>query len=82
MIAGGIVWSTFWAGMGVVGLVIAVLLFLLAAQEGARSPVPSATTDWLRAAGRALAYGVQQSSSRCSAASSPGSCSSRPRFST
>jgi len=53
MIAGGIVWSTFWAGMGVVGLVIAVLLFLLLPK---REPgAQRADDDWLRGAGRALA---------------------------
>jgi len=53
MIAGGIVWSTFWAGMGVVGLVIAVLLFLLLPK---REPgAERADDDWLRGAGRALA---------------------------
>ena len=52
MIAGGIVWSTFWAGMGVVGLVIAVLLFLLLPK---REPgAQRADDDWLRGAGRAL----------------------------
>jgi len=53
MIAGGIVWSAFWAGMGVVGLVIAVLLFLLLPK---REPgAERADDDWLRGAGRALA---------------------------
>ena len=53
MIAGGIVWSAFWAGMGVVGLVIAVLLFLLLPK---REPgAQRADDDWLRGAGRALA---------------------------
>ena len=53
MIAGGIAWSAFWAGMGVVGLVIAVALFLLLpkAEPGAQR----ADDDWLRGAGRALA---------------------------
>ena len=54
MIAGGIVWSTFWAGMGVVGLVIAVALFLLLPKQ-ATTQRSAADDDWLRGAGRALA---------------------------
>jgi len=54
MVAGGIVWSTFWAGMGVVGLVIAVALFLLLPKQ-APATQRAGDTDWLRAAGRALA---------------------------
>ena len=53
MIAGGIVWSAFWAGMGAVGLVIAVALSVLLPK-----PEPGAQRaddDWLRGAGRALA---------------------------
>ncbi|HEY3515452.1 MAG TPA: MFS transporter [Gammaproteobacteria bacterium] len=53
MIASGIVWSAFWAGMGVVGLVIAVALFMLLPK---REPsAQRADDDWLRGAGRALA---------------------------
>ena len=53
MIAGGIVWSAFWAGMGIVGLVIAVVLFILLPK---REPAAQrADDDWLRGAGRALA---------------------------
>ena len=54
MIAGGIVWSTFWAGMGVVGLVIAVALFLLLPKQAPAAKV-AGDADWLRGAGRALA---------------------------
>jgi sugar phosphate permease len=53
MIAGGIVWSAFWAGMGVVGLVIAVALFILLPKQQPDSQ--RAHDDWLRGAGRALA---------------------------
>ena len=53
MIASGIVWSTFWAGMGVAGLVIAVALFLLLPKQAAAQR--STDDDWLRGAGRALA---------------------------
>jgi MFS family permease len=54
MIAGGIVWSTFWAGMGAVGLVIAVALFLLLPKQ-APAAKGAGDGDWLRGAGRALA---------------------------
>jgi MFS family permease len=54
LIAGGVVWSAFWAGMGVVGLVIAAALFmLLPKQQPANERAPD--DDWLRGAGRALA---------------------------
>ena len=50
LIASGVAWSTFWNGMGIAGLVISVVLYLLipsskpAARQG----------DWLKSAGRAL----------------------------
>jgi len=52
MIGGGLRWSTFWMGMGIVGLVISVLLFfLLPAQQ------PSVRRDnWLP--GAAAAFGT------------------------
>jgi MFS family permease len=53
MIAGGTVWSTFWAGMGVVGLVIAVALYWLLPKPEAGAQ--RGDDDWLRGAGRALA---------------------------
>jgi len=43
MIAAGLVWSTFWLGMGVLGLVIAVLLFALLP----RSPRVDREQPWL-----------------------------------
>src|SRR4051812_15094175 len=51
MIAGGLAWSAFWAGMGVVGLAMSALLFML---------LPSAAPahgreNWLQESGRALA---------------------------
>jgi MFS family permease len=55
MIAGGIAWSTFWAGMGLVGLVIAVALFLLLPKQAPATQQRAGDSDWLRAAGRALA---------------------------
>jgi MFS family permease len=54
MIAGGIVWSAFWAGMGVVGLVIAVALFIFLPKQ-APTTERKADDDWRRGAGRALA---------------------------
>ncbi|HEX7236360.1 MAG TPA: MFS transporter [Gammaproteobacteria bacterium] len=53
MIAGGVMWSAFWAGMGVAGLVIAVALFVLLPRPEPRAQ--RADDDWLKGAGRALA---------------------------
>jgi MFS family permease len=50
MISAGIVWSTFWFGMGVAGLVIGVLLFLLLPE----APAKRRDDDWLKSAGRTL----------------------------
>ncbi|HET7218858.1 MAG TPA: MFS transporter [Vicinamibacterales bacterium] len=50
MIAGGMAWSAFWAGMGVLGLVIAVALYALL-------PAPAAVTrrdDWMKSAAHAM----------------------------
>jgi MFS family permease len=50
MIASGVSWSTFWIGMGIAGLAISVVLFLLI-------PPAKPTTqggDWLKSAGRAF----------------------------
>jgi MFS family permease len=49
MIASGVAWSTFWAGMGIAGLVISVVLFLLIPP----SKAPRQGGDWLKTAGRA-----------------------------
>ncbi|HEX7780193.1 MAG TPA: MFS transporter, partial [Vicinamibacterales bacterium] len=51
MIASGVSWSTFWIGMGVAGLAISVVLFLLIPP----SPPSSQGGDWLKTAGRAFA---------------------------
>jgi MFS family permease len=51
MIAAGVPWKTFWAGMGLAGLVIAVLLFLLLP---ASKPVER-RDDWMKAAAGSLA---------------------------
>jgi MFS family permease len=51
MIAAGVTWSVFWAGMGVGGLLIAVLLYLLLPEP---APTPR-QADWLQSAGRAMA---------------------------
>jgi MFS family permease len=50
MISAGIVWSTFWFGMGVIGLVIGALLFLLLPD----APSRGRDDDWLKSAGRTL----------------------------
>ncbi len=50
MLASGVALTTFWAGMGVAGLAIGVLLFLLLPREGQRAAQPA----WLREAMSAL----------------------------
>jgi MFS family permease len=50
MIGGGLPWSAFWIAMGIGGLVVAVLLYVLLP-----APRPVARdSDWLRSAGRAM----------------------------
>ena len=56
MIGAGIPWTTFWIGMGVAGLGLAVLLWLLLpATGGAAAKEGAAEGDWLRSAARGLA---------------------------
>jgi MFS family permease len=59
MIGGGMPWTWFWAGMGVTGLLIGVLLYVMLPAREAPAATPaghhSAKNDWLRAAGRGLA---------------------------
>jgi len=50
LIAGGLGWSTFWVVMGVGGLAICAVLFLLLPQDQTLTP----RTDWVQRAGRAL----------------------------
>jgi len=50
MISAGIVWSVFWLGMGVAGLIIGALLFLLLPE----APAKPRNDDWLKGAGRTL----------------------------
>jgi MFS family permease len=50
MIASGVSWSTFWVGMGILGLAISVLLFFLLPE----SKVANQREDWLKSAGRAM----------------------------
>jgi MFS family permease len=50
LIAAGVAWSTFWIGMGVAGLAISVVLFLLLPPA---APAPQ-TDDWLKTAGRTM----------------------------
>jgi MFS family permease len=50
LMAAGVAWSTFWIGMGGVGLAISVALYLLLPAS-----TPSSQSDWLRTAGRAMA---------------------------
>jgi MFS family permease len=51
MIASGVAWSTFWIGMGIAGIAISFVLFLLIPA----SKPSSQGGDWLRTAGHALA---------------------------
>src|SRR5262245_19388074 len=50
MISSGIPWKTFWVGMGVAGLAISVLLFLLLP----KSKPADGSQDWLKSAGSAF----------------------------
>jgi sugar phosphate permease len=50
MIAAGVPWSTFWAGMGIAGLAISVALFFLLPE----SPSPGPNTKTTTGVGRAL----------------------------
>jgi MFS family permease len=50
MIASGVPWSTFWIGMGIAGLAISVVLFLLIPP----SKPANQGGDWLKGAGRAF----------------------------
>jgi MFS family permease len=63
MIAAGTPWNAFWIGMGVIGLVIAVLLYVLlpsraaparVAAKAAARPEAGPQDDWLRGAARGL----------------------------
>ena len=50
LITAGVSWSTFWIVMGLAGLAMGVLLWLLIPRPAA----PSARRDWLKVAGRSL----------------------------
>jgi MFS family permease len=50
MIGAGLVWHSFWTAMGVTGLLLAALLFLLLP----RSAPKDSTDDWIRETARAL----------------------------
>jgi MFS family permease len=52
LIAGGLVWSGFWLGMGVAGLLIAALLFFMLP---ANAPTSEKSAGWAREAGSAMA---------------------------
>lgn len=55
-IAYGLPWNVFWMTMGVIGLAIGAVLFLLlpGRDRKAAAPAASGDDDWLKAAGRAL----------------------------
>ena len=58
IIGAGVPWSYFWTGMGVIGLLISVLLFMLlpARPAAAAASAPAAAQDdWLKSALRGLA---------------------------
>jgi MFS family permease len=50
LIAAGVAWSTFWIGMGIAGLAISILLFVLLPEPKAVPRDP----DWLKSATRTL----------------------------
>jgi len=50
LIAGGLAWSYFWGGMGIVGLLLAMLLFILLP----RSEAPPPHENWARSAASAI----------------------------
>lgn len=50
MIAGGVAWSAFWAGMGVLGLVVAIALYVLLPPAAAAAR----RDDWMRSAAHAM----------------------------
>lgn len=51
MIAGGVAWSSYWMGMGIAGIAVAILLFLLLPNQGS---APS-SDDWVKSSAKALA---------------------------
>lgn len=54
-IAHGVAWDAFWQAMGVIGLTIGVMLFLLLpSRERTSASSVSKSDDWLKASGRAL----------------------------
>jgi MFS family permease len=52
IIASGVSWNTFWSGMGIVGLAISALLFVLLPPPKPKSAEGGG--DWLRIAGRTM----------------------------
>jgi len=50
LIASGVAWSTFWFGMGIAGLALSALLFVLLPE----SEPAQRSDDWLKGAGRSL----------------------------
>src|SRR5215831_2077052 len=52
--SGGTSWQTFWNFMGVLGLIIAIALFVLIPRRNSATATTSADPDWLKASGRAL----------------------------
>lgn len=50
LISGGLAWNYFWAGMGIIGLLISVVLYFLLPREA-----PATQTGWLKTSMMALA---------------------------
>jgi MFS family permease len=50
LIASGVAWSTFWIGMGIAGLALSAILFVLLPE----SAPAQRSDDWLKGAGRSL----------------------------
>jgi MFS family permease len=54
IIASGVSWSTFWVGMGVAGLAMAVALYLLLPSPAEARSAKADDADWMKATGRAF----------------------------
>lgn len=54
LVGAGMPWQSFWIGMGIAGLAMSVLLYLLLPAQAPRRAASEAGGDWLRSAARAM----------------------------